>query len=523
MPGTLSSTAPPVLIVGAGPTGLVLALQLARRGVGVRIVDRAEGPGTASRAMVVQARTLEFYRQLGFAEAVVAEGVRIPAVRLREGGEEVARVAFGDLGAGESPYPFVLAYPQDDHERRLVAELARAGVAVEWGTALSGLSQDGVGVRAVLERGGAGEACTASYLCGCDGAHSRVRESLGIGFPGGTYDQLFYVADARVAGGFHEELSIHLGAHGFGLMLPVRLSGMQRLIGLVPEALAARAGPTLADLTFEDLRPGVEPLMGIRVEAVNWFSTYRVHHRVADAFRAGRCFLAGDAGHIHSPAGGQGMNTGIGDAVNLAWKLAEVVAGRAGPALLDTYEPERIAFARSLVATTDRAFRAVTGPGLGGQVLRTWLLPHLVPALWGFAAARRRLFDTVSQVRIAYPDSPLSAGRAGTVQGGDRLPYLAEPDNFAPLASLRWQLHVHGAAGPDLSAEAGRAGLPLHAFPWSEAAREAGFARDAAYLVRPDGYVALAGAEARTLAAYRGRWGIGEARAGGAPAESQHR
>jgi 2-polyprenyl-6-methoxyphenol hydroxylase-like FAD-dependent oxidoreductase len=457
---------------------------------------------------VVQARTLEFYRQLGLADAVVAEGVRIPAVHLREGGAEVARLAFRDLAEGESPYPFVLAYAQDDHERLLVGALARAGVAVEWDTALTGLAQDEAGVRAVLERGGSEETCRAAYLCGCDGAHSRVREGLGIGFPGGTYDQLFYVADARVAGGFREDLSIHLGAHGFGLMLPVRLSGMQRLIGLVPVALTARAG-----LTFEDLRPNVEPLMDIRVEAVNWFSTYHVHHRVAERFRAGRCFLAGDAGHIHSPAGGQGMNTGIGDAVNLAWKLAGVLGGQADPALLDTYEPERIAFARSLVATTDRAFRAVTGPGLGSQVLRTWLLPHLLPVLWGFSAARRRLFDTVSQICIAYHDSPLSEGRASAVQGGDRLPFVAEPDNFAPLATLAWQIHVYGMPRPDLAAAAGRAGLALHAFPSSEPAREAGLARDAAYLVRPDGYVALAlpEQEAGTLAAYCRRWGLGPA------------
>ncbi|GJD61672.1 FAD-dependent monooxygenase [Methylobacterium frigidaeris] len=497
------SAAPPVLIVGAGPTGLNLALQLARRGVPVRIVDRAEGPGTASRAMAVQARTLEFYRQLGFADAVVAEGVPIPAVRLREGGEEVARVSFHDLGAGESPYPFVLAYAQDDHERLLVRELARAGIVVEWGTALAALSQDGAGIRATLSRGGAGEVCTPASLCGCDGAHSRVREALGIGFPGGTYDQLFYVADARIAGGFHEELTVNLGAHGLGLLLPVRLSGMQRLIGLVPDALTSHPG-----LSFEDLRPGVEALMGIRVEAVRWFSTYRVHYRVAERFRAGRCFLAGDAGHIHSPAGGQGMNTGIGDAVNLGWKLAETVAGRADPALLDTYEPERIAFARNLVSTTDRAFRALTGPGLGGQMLRTLLLPHLVPALWGFAAARKAMFDTVSQVRIAYHDSPLSAGRAGRVRGGDRLPWAGDPDNFAPLASLAWQLHVYGAGRPGLAEEARRAGLPLHAFPWTGAAREAGFSEGAAYLVRPDGYVALAGPDSEELMAYCGRWGI---------------
>ncbi len=205
------------------------------------------------------------------------------------------------------------------------------------------------------------------------------------------------------------------------------------------------------------------------------------------------------------------MNTGIGDAVNLAWKLAEVVAGRAGPALLDTYEPERIAFARSLVATTDRAFRAVAGPGLGSQVLRTWLLPHLVPALWGIP--RRAGACSTPSRRSASPitDSPLSGGRAGTVQGGDRLPYLAAaapagPDTFAPLADLRWQLHVHGAADPALAAEAG---APAGRSTSSRGARRRG-RRLRAGRGLPGAAGRLRGAgrpEAGTLAAYIARAG----------------
>ncbi|GJD52924.1 6-methylpretetramide 4-monooxygenase [Methylobacterium crusticola] len=508
----LSSPAhPEVLVVGAGPTGLVLALWLARRGVPLRIIDRAAGPGEASRAMAVQARTLELYRQLGFADEVVAQGIRAPAIHLREAGEEVARIPFRELGEGVSPYPFMLAYPQDDHERFLVGKLAEAGVAVEWGVALASLTQDAAGIRAVLDRDGGEEVCSTAYLAGCDGAHSRVRAALGLGFPGGTYEQVFYVADVRIADGFREDMFINLGQAGLGLMLPVRRNGTQRLIGLVPPELTHRAG-----LGFEDVRASIEPLMGIRVEAVNWFSTYRAHHRVAEHFRVGRCFIAGDAGHVHSPAGGQGMNTGIGDAANLAWKLAQVVRGRGDPALLDTYEPERMAFARTLVATTDRAFRSMVGEGLGSQILRTWLLPHLLPLVWGFPAGRRLMFNTISQVRIAYRDSALSAGAAGAVHGGDRLPFVAEPDNFAPLRSLDWQVHVYGEARPGLERAAAGLGLPLHAFPHDAAADAAGLGRDAAYLVRPDGYVALAmeRPDPRALADHAGRWGLGRAPAG---------
>lgn len=478
---------PAVLIVGAGPTGLALALRLAAHRVPFRIIDRNSGPGQASRAMVVHARTLEFYQQLGFADEVVARGVPIEAVHVREGGREAAAVTLTEMGNGLSPFPFMLAYAQDDHERFLVGKLEAAGMAVEWDTELTSFEQDEAGVRAVLDRAGVAEVCEAAYLCGCDGAHSRVREVLGLGFPGGTYQQRFFVADVRVEGAFQTDGFMNLGASGFVLMLPVRQRGMQRLIGIVPEQLAHRE-----DLCFADVREAAEPLLGVRVAEVNWFSTYNVHHRVAARLRAGRCFIAGDAGHIHSPAGGQGMNTGIGDAVNLSWKLADVLHGRADASLLDTYETERIAFARKLVATTDRVFRGIVGRGRGGRFLRTWAMPRLISLLTRFSAVRRMVFKTISQVRISYRDSALSEGRAGAVRGGDRLPWVGpdDCDNFAPLRSLGWQLHVYGEAGMRLKEAADALGLPMHRFSWNDAVAEAGLQRDAAYLVRPDGHVA---------------------------------
>ncbi|MBV6319838.1 FAD-dependent monooxygenase [Duganella violaceipulchra] len=482
--------APQVLIVGAGPTGLVLAIRLARHGVGVRIIDKNSGPGQASRAMAVHARTLEFYRQLGFADVVVNLGIKIEAIHLREGGEDVAELPLKDIGAGLSPYPFVLAFPQDDHERFLVEQLKAMGVEVEWNTELESFTQDEWGVRAVLERDGDRIACSSAYLCGCDGARSRVRESLKFDFSGGTYEHLYYVADVKTSGPENRDLVGHLGANTFALMLPVRSRGMQRLIGILPPQAEALPEPN-----FEDVRPVLEPLLGIKVEQVNWFSTYRVHHRVASQFRSDRCFLGGDAAHIHSPAGGQGMNTGIGDAVNLSWKLAQVLQGRAESTLLDTYQAERIVFARKLVATTDRAFQMIVSQGAGGQLLRGWLMPHVFPVLAGFAAARRTLFKTLSQVQIHYPDSHLSAGRAGDVIGGDRLPWVPQPDgedNFSALQTLDWQLHVYGQPSALLGAAAREVSLPLHVYPWSDAADDAGLLRDAAYLIRPDMHVALA-------------------------------
>jgi hypothetical protein len=230
------------------------------------------------------------------------------------------------------------------------------------------------------------------------------------------------------------------------------------------------------------------------VTTVNWFSTYHVHHRVTQHFRKGRAFLVGDAAHIHSPAGGQGMNTGIGDAINLAWKLAAVVKGRAPDTLLDSYEAERIGFARRLVASTDRAFTLATAEGRFAGFVRTRIAPIVIPILFGFEAARRFAFRTVSQTMINYRGGPLSRGTAGRVQGGDRLPWVAVDgtDNFASLTSPDWQVHVYGEAKRELAAWCAKRKLPLHVFAWQDAHEANGLARDALYLLRPDTYVALA-------------------------------
>ena len=488
---------PPVLIVGAGPTGLVLALWLAEASVAVRIVDRAAGPGTASRAVGVQARTLEFYRQLGLADEVVEAGLPFAAANLWVRGRKAGRLAFGDMGRGISPYPFMLMYPQDEHERLLIARLDRLGVAVERRTELAGFEQTEGRVRARLRRpGGAEEVCEAEYLAGCDGAHSAVRHALGVDFAGGTYPHVFYVADVQGSGPTMDgELHGTLDTSDFLALFPLKGRGRGRLIGAVRDAAAAAAG---GGLTWEDVDARMLGYLGLRVERVNWFSTYRVHHRVAARFRAGRVFLLGDAAHVHSPVGGQGMNTGIGDAVNLAWKLADVLRGRAAAGLLDSYEPERIAFARRLVATTDAAFEVIARPGPVAARVRL-VAPRVLAALFRLEGVRRLMFRTISQTALRYRRGPLSRGAAGQVRGGDRLPWLAPgmrgggPDNHAALGSRDWQVHVYGEPGPDLAALCRARGLALHGFPWRPAMHHAGLRRDALYLVRPDGHVAFAG------------------------------
>jgi 2-polyprenyl-6-methoxyphenol hydroxylase-like FAD-dependent oxidoreductase len=481
-----------VLIVGAGPTGLVLALWLRKFGIKLRIIDKTAEPGTTSRALAVQARTLELYRQLDLTEAVIAEGHRVPAVNLWVQGERKARLAFENIGAGMTPYPFLHIFPQDQHERLLISRLEALGVRVERRTELIGFTEQNNSVSARL-RGAEGEEqeCVANYIAGCDGARSTVREMIGTGFPGGTYRQVFYVADVEAAGAAaNGELHVDLDEADFLAVFPLAGSGRARLIGTVRDERADRADT----LTFEDISDRAINRLQLKVAKVNWFSTYHVHHRVTQHFRKGRAFLLGDAAHIHSPAGGQGMNTGIGDAINLAWKLASVIGGRADDALLDSYESERIGFARRLVATTDRVFSFATADGRFADFMRIHVAPVLFPFAVSFEAVREFMFRTVSQTMLNYRTGPLSRGQAGIVHGGDRLPWVAigDTDNFAPLSAMQWQVHVYGTACPELSAWCAAQNMPLHVFGWRSEYQAAGLARDALYLLRPDTYVALA-------------------------------
>src|SRR3989454_10265008 len=402
-----------VLVVGAGPTGLVLALWLARLGIQVRIIDKTAGPGSTSRALAVQARTLEFYRQLGFADELVEAGLVFSAANLWARGRRAAHVELGRLGAGKSPFPYGLIYPQDEHERFLIERLKELDVRVERMTELIDFEEVDGRIVARLQ----GSTCETACLAGCDGARSTVREKLGISFPGGTYEHLFYVADVDASGPLMDrELHVSIDESDFAAVFPLKGEGRVRLIGTIRPG-AEKEGEHLG---WEDVGKNVLQRLRIDVRRVNWFSTYRVHHRVADRFRTGRAFLVGDAAHIHSPVGGQGMNTGIGDAVNLAWKLAAVVRGDADQAILDTYETERIAFARRLVATTDHAFTGVTSSSAFRRALRLHLVPVVIPSLFAFRAIRRLAFRTVSQTAVNYRGSALSRGAAGPGHGGDR-------------------------------------------------------------------------------------------------------
>lgn len=482
-----------VLIVGAGPTGLMLAGWLVRLGVRPLVIDRKEGHTLESRALATQARTLETYDMLGFADRAVGEGTKVQAISLRVRSRQAARAFLGDIGPGISPYPYVLILSQDRTEHLLVDHLREHGGGVGWNTAFEGLRQDDEGVSVdVRSADGTVRTLRARYACGCDGAGSPVRHALGLEFPGGTYVQRFFVVDALVTGAVSAgEVNIFLQQRSFHLFLPMPGQDHFRIVGIVPPQLAGDS-----DLNFEAIRPDVERETGTRVNQTFWFSTYNVHHRVASHFRKDRVFLLGDAGHIHSPAGGQGMNTGLMDAGNLGWKLAAVLSGSADDRLLASYEPERIAFARTLVNTTDRVFAAATS---GDPVVR-FLRLNVFPRLFAFVSrsrhVRRLIFRTVSQTRVGYRDSPISRGGAGKIRAGDRLPWVPWKEggsNYDSLRALRSQAHIYGAGHPETESLAAELpDLAVARFPFTAEAAAAGFKDGAFYFVRPDGYVAFA-------------------------------
>lgn len=483
-----SSNSSPVLIIGAGPTGLVLALWLTHLGIKVRIIDKNSEPGKESRAIGIQARTLELYQQMGLAQEIIHQGIKVNDFTLRKNGNKTFSLPLKDMGKGSSPFPFVLFFPQDDHEKILIEHLRLAGITVERNTELVKVTQTHDAVTATLKTSHGTETLSTHYVCGCDGARSTVREQLNISFPGGTYSQIFYVADAIATNDSpDDDIQICVSEEDFCIAMPVRQHGSYRLIGIVPPNKE-----TQPEIHFDDVLPSIARNTHLKIKSLNWFSTYHVHHRIADHFQQGRLFLLGDAAHIHSPAGAQGMNTGIGDSINLAWKLAAVLKNNANPTLLDSYQIERRKFANQLVSTTDKLFQIMTNKKLIGKIWRGFVFPLVMPMLFHIPLMKHVFFKLVSQIKINYRHSPISQGHAGKIYAGDRLPWVPyeNTDNFAPLQSLDWQIHIYGAANPTQIKNLKELNLALHLFPWNKAAAAAGLEENTIYLIRPDGYIA---------------------------------
>lgn len=415
-----------VLIVGAGPTGLSLACQFVRYGIDFVIVEKNEGITPYSKAIGVQARTLEIFEQIELAQRAVEGGTIAGKGRLLIDGRVRGEFDFSNIGKGFSPFPFVLMLEQSKTESLLYDYLRSNQKDVLWKTTLETFSQDDRGVTAVVTRNGQSETIEAKYLIGCDGAKSSVREALGLTFGGSTDARIYYVADAQVEWDLgHDALHICFSKGSFVVFFPLKGEKRFRIVGVFPQEFSKEEGEILYDEIEARIRG--EAKLPLDIHDVAWFSTYKVHTRHVNEFSSGRGFLAGDAAHIHTPVGAQGMNTGIQDAYNLAWKMALVIRREADERLLETYNEERLENAKRLLKTTDRLFQIVAGTDWLTTFLRTEVLPLVSKQMFSFGPFKAFLFPILSQTGIHYRGSSLSDhsqdGRF-KVQAGDRMPYL---------------------------------------------------------------------------------------------------
>lgn len=489
-----------VLVVGAGPTGLMLANWLLRLGISAIVVDGKSGPTRESRAMVLQARTMEIYDQLGVVDTVLAAAAR--AAALAPGFEKrvFGRIPLGAIGAGTTPYPWIYVLEQSRNEEILYAHLGELGGDVRWEHRLIALATpDGGGVEATIEGPDGASTVRARFCVAADGTSSVVRRLRGIDFVGVTNPHVFYVVDAtRVGGVVAGAVNVRPGNRDFLLAFPMAGPDNWRLIGVVRDEHTGY-------VSDEDVRARLRRVFAVTYGPSRWFATYRVHHRVAAVFRDGPVFLAGDAAHVHSPVGAQGMNTGLQDAHNLAFKLADVLHGRAGDGWLDRYEAERRPVAMRLIASTDRIFAAVTSEWLPLRAFRRLVVPLAAPVAVGAAprvAGASRMFQYISQTRIHYWMGPgakrAARGRRGRVVGR-RLPWAG--GNFAALRSPRWQVHAYGGVAPAVAKVlADGLELPVHLFP---PAPDTGLVPGKVYLVRPDGFVAAEASPAGAAEVFR--------------------
>ncbi|MEY9872572.1 2-polyprenyl-6-methoxyphenol hydroxylase-like FAD-dependent oxidoreductase [Streptacidiphilus sp. MAP12-33] len=488
-----------IIVVGAGPVGLTVALELARRDVPVRIVDRLEAPTTESRAILVHSRSLEMLDRIGLVDEVIASGVRTDAMELHANGGKLARI---ELGVVDSPYPYSVTTAQTETERILTAALATHGVTVDRGVTLTALTQDDSGVRATVRHAdGHEEELTGSWLVGADGGHSEVRHQIGAALAGSFKGERFLMGDVNATHDLdpHTMYTFFSPHDGPLLVFPMRGDRVR----LIAQVATTADGPA----TVEWLQRVVDERSDqpIAIRDTRWLTTFDIHHAQVPQYRAGRVFLAGDAAHIHSPAGGQGMNTGIQDAFNLGWKLALAATGEAGPALLDSYHAERHPVGAKVIEFTTQLTRVGTVANPIVQKLRN-TVAHAATAL---APVQQAMADKVEETALAYRGSPVVIPAPGRAQltGGDHLPdagpalraalaredghvllTVAAPGGPLPTAAKSGARQILLSLAPEATAPGFDASVPD---PDGHAAARFGLPRGGRVMVRPDGYVAL--------------------------------
>jgi 2-polyprenyl-6-methoxyphenol hydroxylase-like FAD-dependent oxidoreductase len=461
-----------ILIVGAGPVGLFLANECARRGLRWRVIEKRAAQSEHSKALAIFPRTLEIFDMAGVAERFLAVANRVTAAAVETRGHRLATMRFEPQG---TPYPFVAMVPQDVTERLLCEALRARGGQVEYCTSFVSAEPREECVLVSMDHGGSPETVRAAFVIGCDGAHSAVRHAADVGFEGGEYASLFLLADVATNDTLSAaEMQLCPSEEGPVAIFPMSAT-RRRIVGTIDEA--SGDAPTLE--LVQSLLAGRGP-HGLEAHALNWSSYFRVHHRLAQTLRIGRIFLAGDAAHIHSPVGGQGMNTGLHDAWNLIWKIDLSLRGHASATLLDSYSAERLPVIKGVIRMTDLMTRAMSTKNRFAQALRNTMIP-MVSRL---APIQHAFVERLSELGIAYGGSPIVDG------DGER--YFDDTIRAGGIGS-RFILVIGKDADP--GARAAATGLCAELTDVTELREGAG---EDLTLVRPDGYVACTVRRAET-------------------------
>ena len=423
-----------ILVVGAGPVGLTMATQLARYGVPCRIVDQKPGITEKSKAVAVHARTMEIFEDIGIIQNALDRGLHCGGGSIFADGDPIIHITMDNL---DTPYPFILNLNQSDTEAILSEYLQSLGVEVEWQTELTNLEQNDEAVNVTLQTAdGSTETISVDYVCACDGAHSFCRHALNLDFPGAAYPREFLLADVQIDWSHpRDELYSYLSENGFMVAVPLKRGDWRIIVESPPERSQQRASSNGESPTLEDLQQVLQEIVPTPVVVSNpiWLSYFRIHCRMLNRFRQGRVFFAGDAAHIHSPTGGQGMNTGIQDAYNLAWKLGLVYHGIGQPQLLDSYDAERRPVAKNILRFTDITLKIMM---LRHPVLRA-ISDRLASFLLGSEIVQQRFLRKIAMLTIDYRASPMVAEHLPGIfqlrQLGDRISDILRWHDFGVM------------------------------------------------------------------------------------------
>lgn len=485
-----------VLIIGAGPTGLSMATQLVRYNIDFIILEKNKQTTHLSKAVVIQARTLEIFREINIDQKAIEEGRMTTAMNMFYKGKQRVYLDLDGMGEGLSHFTFALSLEQSKTEQLLVRTLAEKEKKINWGCEFIRFEQHNGVTAYYKDADGQEKIIEANYIVGCDGAGSMVRHQMGASFEGDTLPKIFYVADVALKSPVinKDELFIFLIKKGFVLFFPMEGKEHYRVIGILPDKTEDD------EFTFDEIEAPIREQMMIDVDfkEVRWFSTYKVHSRKADQFMNDRSFICGDAAHIHTPAGGQGMNTGIQDAYNLAWKIAHTINFQATPALLKSYNTERMENASHLLKTTDRMFDFMTG----SNSLLNFFRLHIFPVIARFISKNpninKKFFPLLSQIGIAYPNSILTLkSNIGKIKAGDRMPYFICDDGkdiFDHIKASSFKILFFGNDDTDTFISFKELKLPIVSFTIKKIPKE--IFQDATnfyILLRPDNHISYIG------------------------------